>query len=305
MRINKSFTRRFQNADNNQGNQAPSTSTNNSNSFGTGGNDPFSQSGNNVFNQIDAKKNGPADNMTAPNMGNNNMPAEAEQRPPANATNPNSATPQGGSPLDKFSPQSNNTPNETASPQNAPQATPAPAPASAPNIFDNTLESYQAHMAKQQNVAGTIDPELATKALSGDMDALGQMLNGVAQNAVAMSMHGSGRIAQQGMNANMDNFRTEMPTMITDHQVSNVFQNDATMNHPALKPMVDGAMSMFRNQFPEASPQELQTKVQEYLHATSKVLLEQAGGQVTDPSKSTDADNSQSKNSVSSFFNGT
>lgn len=270
---------------------------------------PFSagSTGGNIFDNLASRKAGNNNgNMQVPPQNSGGMPNGAQSYPSANSTQPNSGNApsnivpnQGGSPLDNFAPQSHNAPNGSPAQQSTPQQQqPQPTPQQQQEIdyFNQGLDSYSAYTGNQSYI-GDIDEAVATKALQGDMASLKQLLNSVAQSAVANSAFMSSRIAGKGVQSQLDAFGSKVPNMIKEHQMKSMFADDKVMNHPAMRPMVETAMQSMRSQFPEATPTELQAKVREYMQTMAQVFQGQDPNQQQEPEQ-------DATNNLSNFFNG-
>lgn len=294
------------NRNNNQGNnnQGGQPQQQQRSSFGAAS-DPFSQAGSNIFDSLAQRQQAQQGGMEAPQSGPGGMPVGAQQHPNMQSQAPNGGNmgagmlPNGGqqsqgtSPLDNFAPKPDNDPNAKGE---KPAATPEQQQQEARDLFGLGQEDFDKYTA-EANYINQIDEEVATKALQGDMGALQQLLNSVARSAVSQSAFMSTRIAGQGVQNRLDKFGREVPNMINEHSTKQMFVNDSTMNHPAMKPMVESAMNAMKAQHPQASPQELHSKVKEYMNTMASVLSgnQQQEQQASQP-------NQQPERTMSDFF---
>lgn len=265
----------------NNANQRPQSQPNqqpNTQSAFSRGSDPFAQAGSNIFDSLAAKQQQGGGDMARPPSGAGDMPSGAQQHPNMSSTPPNGQAPQSGvvpnspagqqgsSPLDNYVAKPDNTPNNQA-----PAATPEAQTQEVRDMFNLGMDDFTKYTS-EANYIDSIDEEVATKALQGDMGALQQLLNGVARSAVSQSAFMSTRIAGEGVNRRLDQFGQKVPGMINEHSTKQLMVNDSTMNHPAMRPMVDSATAAMKAQHPQATPQELHTKVREYMNTMAQVL---------------------------------
>ena len=107
-----------------------------------------------------------------------------------------------------------------------------------------------------------ISPELATKALGGDVASFQQLLNQVAASAAAAATSGSSRTTASAMRKELDKMRKGIPDHLKQHQLQNLLQDPTTddfLRSPAIAPAVQGMSSYFQAQYPHASPAQIQT----------------------------------------------
>lgn len=142
--------------------------------------------------------------------------------------------------------------------------------------------------------------ELAGKALQGDTEAFGQVINAVAQQVYQKAAELSVGVANQASKASYSRAMSELPGSVRSASASESLSglNPAYKNE-ALAPMVTLAKSQFEKKFPEASSKELAEMVNNYMSAAAKAL-----GQTDDPTKRpTPNSNQQTKQEdFSSFF---
>lgn len=108
--------------------------------------------------------------------------------------------------------------------------------------------------------------ELATKATSGDSQALMQMMNIVAQNAFQKAAEFSTTVANRTASTAMERGSKNLPS-----QVKNLLSRDAldglnpAFNHPSLAPMVHAVKDQITAKYPEASPKQIADLTNRYL----------------------------------------
>lgn len=260
-------------------------------SFGSfsGGSNPFDHTGGNIFEQA-------AQRQQQQQNPHGVMPSNMPQVPPQPEVNKTEAqvpvqdhmngtpnqgvnpqTPQqpveGASPLDQFIQSSDNTDqggnNSTQEPQ-----TP-------PSVFDSNIDQFRT-LAQNQNYAAGVTQEKLQAVLQGDVNALMDMLNDVGRNAFANASFASSQIAKSGFNSQLEQFQsTTLPQVLTDNNHRQALQTNGNeiLKHPAVAPLVESQTQALRNQFPNASPQEIQDKVMEFFTSFAGLMTNQVAEQ--------------------------
>lgn len=299
-------TRVLRNADNGNGNQVSA--------FDTGGS-PFQQQGSNIFDQMkkNANPNSTTDNLKAPTMNDQGMPdssqsipqqeqQQKQSQPQQSQHQEGSTQQQRVSPLDKYTkkPDNDNSGMQSKSQQQAPvhnQSKSQQQESQAPSktIFDTDLKGWEGAMKNVDLVAG-IEPENIQKALAGDANLFMEIIQQVARtsmhNAAFMSLKASG----SGFTTGQEAFSKTIPDMITSHKFDNLWQGDSVMNHESAQPMVQALTNQLRNQYPQATPQEIQTHVQQYFEDFSASITGQKQQDSSNEPEVTTSD-------IASFFN--
>lgn len=268
--------------------------------FGGTNTHPFNAAGSNVFDQMNKSKStadSGTNNMQAPDMQNNGMPAGSNppplesmqvnqqpqwspnQAPQQGQQQPQGQTPQqGGSPLDIYNPVPDNN-----NQQGAPQGQQPPAQDQpAKSIFDTDIKGWE-NVTANVDLAAGIEPEKVQAALGGDANEFMNIIQQVARTAMTQAAYMSTRVAGQGVNNSIDSFGKTVPNLINDHQFSNMWQGDSVMNHQSAKPMVDALTAQFRQQHPQATMQEVQDQVKHYMQTFTGAM----SGQQQAPTENT------------------
>lgn len=168
---------------------------------------------------------------------------------------------EGASPLDKYKSLADNKNKQ----QPAGDGAKGEKPAAAKSILDASHEDFSKVMESQQLVK-ELDPELYKQALSGDQRAFEKILADATRSAASTAVYMATQVTKQGINSNLENFRGEIPGMFKEQQFGNMFNDKKDIfSNPVLKPMVSSAQSMFRQQYPDATPQEIEEYTREYL----------------------------------------
>lgn len=144
---------------------------------------------------------------------------------------------------------------------NAPPAAPA-----APDLWASNPEQL-AKAAGNINLSAVIPQELVTKALGGDAASLMEVINKSSQMTFMMAYQAAMQGVKPAMEARFDAFSKEMPSTFKNLSVDATLQGDPLLSNPAMKPVVDGLRKQILGKHPDATPQQLQQAISEYLKA--------------------------------------
>lgn len=246
-------------------------------SQGSLGGDPFAVQGINPFAQPDAVQQNLQQNAI-----NNGMPESAPMQAPPQAQAPSPTASQVNevqSPLDKWSPQSDNgnTANQNT---NGQQSAPASNNNNNQEAFVNsaysaTMQNYNDALANH-NFIQEIKPETMQAVLSGDANALIELINGAVQRGAAASAYMSSQVGKAGLEAQFKEFKdNQLNPLLETHRYNSVWQNSGDgdiLHHPTVKPLAESKMRELQAQFPTASPEELKSKTREYFQDFAQVF---------------------------------
>jgi hypothetical protein len=188
--------------------------------------------------------NGKPGSTLDPNAGNNQQQGNGQQQQ-LNANN---------SPLDAFKDLWKNDPKATD-----------------PNADPFSQPLFQTDPAKIREAAGQIDflaqvpQEMIQKAMAGnDPQAFMSVINAVAQNALATSLHlGTATMEQAGQRIGQ-RFNSSLPGRVKSLQVQSMAPKNPMLKHPAVQPMLDSVRSRIQAQNPDLAPQEIQQMAEDY-----------------------------------------
>lgn len=176
----------------------------------------------------------------------------------------------------------------------APEAAISPAAPAAPDLWAPNSE-HLARAAGNINLSSILPPELVGKALGGDQGAFVEIINKSTQMAFMMAYQASMQGVKPAVEARFADFSKEMPSTFKKLSVDATLQGDPLLSNPAMKPVVDGLRSQILAKHPDASPQQLQQAISEYLKALGISITPPAPGQERNashgPSKTVDWDN--------------
>lgn len=214
-------------------------------------------------------KNEPSANAPAPQVQNGPAPAAppagpvSKQADPANPqAHPGNMNNQAPNPLDAFS--SLFKPQVELGPDGKPVAAPPPTDPNAPLLkFDG--DKIRDTITKTAFTGG-IDPAQAQKALSGDVNAFMEILNGVAQQAVIANTTISQNMVELGGREVNNRVTRGLDSHIRDNQLSQYTPENDVLKHPAVAPLVDGVkLSIARNN-PKMSAADVMKLTGEYFN---------------------------------------
>jgi hypothetical protein len=202
------------------------------------------------------------------------MPNGMPQQPPVAPNGGKPVEPEGGSPLDKFSKvdDTNSKPNgEDSDKPTDPEGTNN---TPAKSVFDSTTGDY-AKLVEQTDFVGEISEEVVTAMANGDMSGLKDIINGAARHAFASASFAASQVAKRGLTNQFEQFQSEqLPNVLNDYSHNQAFKQNKheVLSHPSVAPLVEQQTNVFRSQFPNASPTEIQEKVTEYFTEVAKAF---------------------------------
>lgn len=126
--------------------------------------------------------------------------------------------------------------------------------------------------ASKMNFAQGIDQELAQKAMGGDAAAFMQVLNAVGQNAFVQSAQLNSSVTEQGINTRLAAFDKVLPTRISAANTNELLNNDPTLNHAAVQPLMKAMLEQTTKAYPNASTAERLDMVKQYMSQVAQTL---------------------------------
>lgn len=137
-----------------------------------------------------------------------------------------------------------------------------------------------AEAARSVDYARLIPQDLMAKALSGDANSMGAMLNTVVQAATANAGMSTAKIVEAALANQAQQFASILPQEVRKLQVSQaVVQDNPIFSNPAAAPMLDGLKAQFSAKYPTATPQQISDYTKQYLSD----FIRAAGGTMPDP----------------------
>lgn len=135
--------------------------------------------------------------------------------------------------------------------------------------------------ASAQDFMQGVNPELITRATSGDVKALMEMMNEVGRNAYRASLdHGSqltDRFVEARTGFDAGNLSKSVKSELTTHALGDT----PNFQHPVVKKQLIQIAKQMEQQFPDAGPQEIAQMSKEYLTE----LAQQISGKAKDDGK--------------------
>jgi hypothetical protein len=128
--------------------------------------------------------------------------------------------------------------------------------------------------ANQMDFTAGIQPELITKALGGDAQALMDLLNTTARNVASAVTINSGNMVNQGLLANNQRVKETLPQHIRNTQLMDMTDDNPALSHPAVQPLVTALKQMAFQKNPNASPQDVHKQITNYLTGLSTAITE-------------------------------
>lgn len=145
-------------------------------------------------------------------------------------------------------------------------------------LFKVDPEKLAAAAGNLDFLAGT-NGEDFTKAMAGDTEAFMNVLRAVAQNSFLESTKLNSNLVQQGVDRRIAALDNVLPNRFRQYQVQNQPSEMPALDHQALKPLVNALTQQALAARPEASPEDIQKTVQQYLQTVGSVMNSNSGNQ--------------------------
>lgn len=182
--------------------------------------------------------------------------------------------------------------------------TPAPAPAPAPvgqvpekpvepvnpldvykGIFDTSKnqaedvapsfkldESVLSEVSGKLQFASGVNPELMQRAQSGDVNALIEMMNAVAQNAYKAAIGHGAALTDTHLNSRADYEKKTLGNKVKEQLISSQLADVPNASHPVVKAELARIASMLAKQNPDASAEQIKTEAVRYLNEVQAAM---------------------------------
>lgn len=184
----------------------------------------------------------------------------------------------GGSPLAKFMKGGHNT---NRGGQQIPQGQQQPAASGAggtppqsptpkePTIWDAGSDLFKTAFGQQAEnfLPADVTEDDYKKAFSGDFQAFQALQRKLNVHTASMTAHNMTRITKAGLDKEFAAFTGKLPDTLKQHQFSDLFRG---VDHPlvqdkAVKPLLHATTQFFRDEFPNATPEEIREGVLAYM----------------------------------------
>lgn len=139
-------------------------------------------------------------------------------------------------------------------------------------------------ISKTVDFRNAVDPEMAKKALAGDMESFMNVLNQVGQAGFAQAAGMSSTLVQKAMTAQDQKLQNELlPEFARRSDVSKGMRDGNNLySNPAIAPMLHSLETQFAAKYPQASAQEIREHATKYMQGVSEQVVAQSGRLVTD-----------------------
>lgn len=190
------------------------------------------------------------------------MQQQRPQQQPGQQQQPTGGEQQPGqqnSPLDAFADLWKTDPNKTPNPASQD-------PWAEPLFATDPAKIREA--AGKMNFLEHVSPELMQKAMSGnDPQAFMQVINSVGQSTLAAALQIGTATTEHAGKQIGDRFNKALPGRFKDMQIEGAQPSDPRLQHPAVQPMLKFARNQVKQMYPDATPQEIQAKSEQYILA--------------------------------------
>jgi len=134
--------------------------------------------------------------------------------------------------------------------------------------------------AKKIDFSRVLDQALVQKALAGDANAFGQVINQVSQASFAQTGMVASKITENAFKHMLPKLINEaLPAMFKKHAVSSqVVTDNPIFADPAVSPVLKGLEAQLQLKNPSASPKEISDQAKKYITG----MIAAAGGVVPD-----------------------
>ena len=238
--------------------------------------------------QADFRQNGGSsiqnsDNGIQPNQQQQQQPQQQQQNP-----------------LDSFTQLWQN-PSQGGQGQQTQQTNVAAGPES--RQYVNTDLNAISGFTKNINFAQNVPPELMEAAMGGDPKAMINIINGVAQSALAHSLQLNGSALNASLNSGLQQFGTTLEGKFKDFSTKDrVYSSEDSkiLSHPAIQPLVETARRQILQNNPAATSAEVQQQLVSYFKEVSSAISPSQQQSQQAGNSGPQVDNSQD---FSNFFN--
>ena len=156
--------------------------------------------------------------------------------------------------------------------------TPSETPTIADPYLNINTDEVKAIASKLQFLTNSEQSSsLATKALSGDSSALMELINTGLQNVYAQAATINAKVAEQATRTGLERLQATIPSVVhsnlTKNQLSSV---NPALDNPAIRPLVEQAMTSLAAQHPTWTPAQLSAQVNATFMDMAKLFSPQA-----------------------------
>jgi len=113
--------------------------------------------------------------------------------------------------------------------------------------------------------ASGVNPELMQRAQGGDVNALIEMMNAVAQNAYKAAISHGTALTDTHLNTRAEYEKKTLGSKVKEQLISSQLADVPNANHPVVKAELARIASMLAKQNPDASAEQIKTEAVRYL----------------------------------------
>ena len=113
--------------------------------------------------------------------------------------------------------------------------------------------------------ASGVNPELMQRAQGGDVNALIEMMNAVAQNAYKAAISHGTALTDTHLNSRAEYEKKTLGSKVKEQLISSQLADVPNANHPVVKAELARIASMLAKQNPDASAEQIKTEAVRYL----------------------------------------
>lgn len=117
----------------------------------------------------------------------------------------------------------------------------------------------------QLDFTSGLQPEVVTKALSGDAEAFKEAMNTVVRQAFAGMTLNTGKLLNDGFSRFGANIDQALPTRLKAHEINNSVSDDPVLSHAGVAPLLHAMKVVASNNNPNAKPAEIQAAAEKYI----------------------------------------
>lgn len=117
----------------------------------------------------------------------------------------------------------------------------------------------------KMNFMDGVAPELLTKALAGDAQALTQVINTAVQKSFEAGVGLQTSMIEGSFKTNNERVNSTLPKRIREQQIDSTKSTNPILNHEATAPMLDMAKRAIMNQNPGLNASEVQARAELYI----------------------------------------
>lgn len=112
------------------------------------------------------------------------------------------------------------------------------------------------------------NPDGVAKALAGDQQAFGQVINQVAQAAFAASGALAHQISQGSVQKIKDEIMASLPAEFKKFSLADTTNPNAAFRHPAMRPIFELIKNQVLEKYPDATTTEIEKQAEDYMAAS-------------------------------------